>query len=410
MPAFGALSLLIDSLTAALLMVQARFTRRRSTLRLGTAYFYSALTTLPHLLAFPGVFAADPVIGGSASAVWLWCAWHGGFAVCVLRFAIGEDDPLEPRDFTRTLAWTVGIVACVTLVATVGLPWLPTLLDDSKYGRLTAIGLGPVILATTILAALIVVARFRFTSVITLWLSVALLAASLDVALTLLGGGRFSVGWYAARMQSLMTGVCVLFALLSELMREAGRVAAVNSQLEHMVRTDVLTGLCNRRAFELALLSEWRRAQREETPLSVLMVDIDCFKGFNDRYGHPAGDDCLRAVGGVLTDTAFRPADTAARIGGEEFALILPVTEEKGASLVAERLRASVAALLVPHGGSGTGYVTVSVGAATVRPHGPLMDVSQVVREADHALYQAKAAGRNSIRSATPLNRIAASA
>ena len=82
--------------------------------------------------------------------------------------------------------------------------------------------------------------------------------------------------------------------------------------------------MSNRRAFELALAAEWRRAQREQTPLSLLMVDIDCFKSFNDRYGHPAGDACLRAVGRVLSGQAFRPADVAARVGGEEFALILP--------------------------------------------------------------------------------------
>ena len=397
-PAVDAVSLLVDGLTAALLLVQSHLVRRLSMLRLGTAYLFSALITVPHLLAFPGVFAAEPVIGSGASAGWLWCAWHGGFAILVIRFALGRDDALRPGDAARSAVWTTGIVVVLTLAVTAGLPLLARSLGEGRYGLRDAVGTGPAILAVTVVAAVLVVARLRFRTVMSLWLSVALLAATLDVALTLLGGGRFSVGWYAARVQSIMTGICVLFALLSELMREAGRVANVNARLERLVRTDVLTGLANRRAFELSLLAEWRRAQREQTPLSLLMVDIDWFKGFNDRYGHPAGDDCLRAVGSILADQAFRPADIAARVGGEEFALILPVTEEAGALQVAERLRAQVAGLLVPHGGSEMGCVTVSVGAATVRPYGPVIDVSQFVRAADQALYQAKAAGRNAVQ------------
>ena len=397
MPAIGALSLLLDGMTATLLLGQAKFSRRRPALRLGVAYLLSALITVPYLLALPGVVADDPLIGGHAAAAWFWCAWHGGFAVCVIRFVLGANGSLRPGDVGRSACLTLVIAACLIAAAMAGLPWLPASLDIGTDGRLGPTGIGPAALVATCVATWLVTVRLRFRTVLGLWLSVALLAASLGVALTLAGGSSFSAGWYAAQAESLVTGMSVLFALLSELVSESRRVAEANSQLERMVRTDVLTGLCNRRAFDLALSSEWRRAQREQTPLSLLMIDIDCFKGFNDRYGHPAGDACLRAVGRVLSGQAYRPADVAARVGGEEFALILPMTEENGAVQVAERLRASIAGLLVSHAGSDTGYVTVSIGTATMRPYAPLSDMSQIVDDADHALYQAKANGRNTV-------------
>ena len=397
MPAFGAISLLVDGLTAALLFTHARIARQLVPLRLGAAYLFAAMVTIPHLLAYPGVVAAAPIIGTGPTFVWLWTAWHGGFAVCIIRFVLGRPGPLKQGDAMRTFIATSLAIGVLTLVATAGLPWLPTVLRGTDYSALNTTGVGPAVLILTVAAGCLVLARLRCRDVLALWLTVALFAACLDVALTLAGTGRFSLGWYTARMLSLMTAVCVLFALLSEMMREAGRIAEQNTVLEQMLQTDVLTGLANRRAFDLALAAEWRRAQREQTTLSLLIIDIDWFKGFNDRYGHPAGDVCLRAVGQALAGHAYRPADVAARIGGEEFAIILPATEESGARQVAERLRASVADLLLPHEASGIGHVTVSVGAATIRPYASADDTSRLVQDADHALYEAKAAGRNTV-------------
>ncbi len=397
MPAFGAITLLVDGLTAGLLFAQARLSRRRSMLRLGAAYLFAATITVSHLLAFPGAVSASPIIGTGGSAVWLWCAWHGGFAVCIIRFAWGGDGPLKRADIRRSVTCTGLAVAALTGIATAGLPWLPELIRGSDYGGLITTGIGPLVLALMLVAEFLVITRLRCKDVLSLWLTIALLAACLDVELTLSGAGRFTLGWYAARALSLMTGVSVLFGLLSELMREAGRVADANAQLEQMLQTDVLTGLANRRAFEQTLAAEWRRAQREQTAISLLMVDIDWFKGFNDRYGHPAGDGCLRSVGAALAGQAYRPADLPARIGGEEFGIILPVTEEAGAVQVAERLRASVASLGLRHEGSSSGTVTISIGTATIRPYSLNCEASELMDAADHALYQAKALGRNAV-------------
>ena len=126
------------------------------------------------------------------------------------------------------------------------------------------------------------------------------------------------------------------------------------------------------------------------------MIDIDWFKGFNDRYGHPAGDVCLQQVAAALANQVQRPADLATRLGGEEFAVLLPSTEEIGAHQVAERIRAAVAGLNMPHASSALGHLTVSIGVATIRPFGSEHEAAQLVSWADQALYAAKAAGRNS--------------
>ena len=397
LPAFGAMTLVCDLLTGCLLLSQARLAKDRAPLRLGMAYLFSALTLIPHMLAFPGVFAATPVIGGSASAVWLWCAWHGGFALLVLRFLLGRPKRLRAGDIRLGLLGLAVAVSVLACVMTLGLPWLPTILVGSSYGRLNTLGIGPAILGASILAMVLVVAKQRFRDPLSLWLSVSLLAATVDVALTLFGGGRFTLGWYAARSLNLVTGITVLIALLSELVGQAGRVAEVNGQLEQLLRTDVLTGVANRRAFDVAISAEWRRSRREHTALSLLMIDIDLFKGFNDRYGHPAGDACLRQVAQAMDGQVQRPADLAARLGGEEFAVLLPNTEEAGAERVAERIRARVAELGLAHGGSASGHVTVSIGVATGRPLDWSEDAQSLMDAADRALYRAKASGRNTV-------------
>ncbi len=397
LPAFGAMTLVCDLLTGVLLLSQARLAQDRGPLRLGLAYLFSTLTLIPHMLAFPGVFAAAPVIGGSASAVWLWCAWHGGFPLLVAWFLLGRAGRLRSMDIRLAVAGLVVAVGAVTAVMTIGLPWLPTILVGTSYSRLNTLGIGPAILAASGLATLLAAVKGRWRDPLSLWLSVSLLAATADVALTLFGGGRFTLGWYVARSLSLVTGLTVLTALLSELVRQAGRVAEVNGQLEQMLRTDVLTGVANRRAFDTTISAEWRRARREQTPLSLVMIDIDLFKGFNDRYGHPAGDACLRRVAQAIAGQLQRPADLAARLGGEEFVLLLPNTEEAGAIQVAERVRASVAAMGLVHAGSAAGHVTVSMGVATSRPFDWSDETQALVDTADRALYRAKASGRNTV-------------
>lgn len=168
-------------------------------------------------------------------------------------------------------------------------------------------------------------------------------------------------------------------------------------QLTQLAITDGLTALGNRRHFDDVLEKEHARLARNDAELSLIMLDVDHFKRYNDAYGHGRGDDCLRAVAQVIAEAMLRPADLGARYGGEEFACVLPETDAEGARAIAEEIRARVEALRIPHGCSDTSdYVTVSVGVATERcqPGGsPLA----LVEQADRQLYRAKQSGRNQV-------------
>lgn len=160
---------------------------------------------------------------------------------------------------------------------------------------------------------------------------------------------------------------------------------------------DGLTGIANRRFFDTAFSNEWNRHLRSQRHLAVLIADIDDFKAFNDTYGHPQGDTCLKAVGGTFARMLRRAGDLAARYGGEEFVGLLPETDTKQAEILAERIRSSVENLSITHASSGTAkVVTVSIGVAAMVPDsgkGP----AQLLSEADKALYQAKKSGRNRV-------------
>lgn len=173
---------------------------------------------------------------------------------------------------------------------------------------------------------------------------------------------------------------------------------AANERLEAMAHRDALTGLANRRHFDAMLEHEWQAAQRAGTPLSMVMIDVDRFKSFNDRYGHQAGDQCLRAVGRAISGIPNGPGAGSARYGGEEFALLLPGADEITSASLAEQTRALVWALAIPHAGNpeGGGLVSVSLGVATARPSkgGTTADL---MREADSYLYEAKRTGRNRV-------------
>ena len=174
------------------------------------------------------------------------------------------------------------------------------------------------------------------------------------------------------------------------------RLAHLNQELSVLSRTDALTGLANRRAFDQRLAEELSRAARHGVPLALLVVDIDHFKAYNDRYGHPVGDDCLRQVAGILRECAGRPIDLVARLGGEEFAVLLPHQGSADAIQVAERCLRAVEAAAIKHEGSPVApYVTVSVGVA--QSIHPQRDAAALLASADAALYAAKRQGRRSV-------------
>jgi len=179
-------------------------------------------------------------------------------------------------------------------------------------------------------------------------------------------------------------------------------VTEAHDRLALLADTDSLTKLANRRRFDEVLGKEFARSKRTRQPLALLMLDIDHFKDFNDRHGHPAGDECLINVARVLQATAQRANDLAARYGGEEFALILPGIDADTARQFAEQIRQSVESLVIPIDYSSVDKVTVSIGVATTASTAD-NSAESLLQEADKALYQAKNAGRNQTCSAPPI-------
>jgi diguanylate cyclase (GGDEF)-like protein len=221
------------------------------------------------------------------------------------------------------------------------------------------------------------------------------------------------------RRSSILIGwagllICAMFALLA---KKLIRQIIIRDQLDQQLRarsddleqhnvglhvlahTDKLTGIANRLMFDTGLERELKRAQRGDACLSLILLDVDYFKKFNDRYGHPAGDSCLRGVGRVLAEQVIRAGDLAARYGGEEFAVILPNTDRSGAVAVAERIRLEILALAIAHGDAPAGVVSASLGVATVAAgQETQLRPADLIARADARLYEAKRGGRNTVR------------
>lgn len=183
----------------------------------------------------------------------------------------------------------------------------------------------------------------------------------------------------------------------TELLEVTRQLQAANERLQNLSFLDGLTGIANRRHFDQELLQESRRAKREKTSLSLIMLDIDYFKAFNDTYGHLKGDDCLKTAASTLKNTLKRPGDFPARYGGEEFAVVLPNTDDVGASIIAEELRAGIERAGIAHINSlCADYVTVSLGVVTRLPE-QAETPDNLILAADRALYRSKHEGRNRV-------------
>lgn len=204
----------------------------------------------------------------------------------------------------------------------------------------------------------------------------------------------------------IVLGLCLLTTLLTGMLhrelrrrtRAEAEAKAANAELSRLAVTDALTGLANRRLFDAMLNREWRRCARTGCSVSLLMIDADNFKSYNDLYGHLAGDGVLRAVADHLVASVRPLQDLVCRVGGEEFSILLPQTGEVRALRIAETIRMAIAQAAMPHRGRPEGHVTISVGVAQARPSDGTT-ISAFIEAADRALYEGKAGGRNQVRS-----------
>lgn len=220
----------------------------------------------------------------------------------------------------------------------------------------------------------------------------------------LLKQGVFPDKQSAKHYQTLLFDYRKLFSQLKRLVKisdiQQNDLNHLNKQLIRLSQLDPLTGVPNRRRLEEELNREWRRHQRSGIPLSLIMIDIDNFKQYNDYYGHTAGDDCLRKVAQTLSLAVSRPSDFVARYGGEEFICVLPQTNYEGAVAVGQRLCDMIRILKISHVASQVAdHITISLGVATITSPTHKCHLQDVIAAADRCLYNAKDSGRNRLES-----------
>ncbi|QGG56573.1 GGDEF domain-containing protein [Paenibacillus sp. FSL W8-1187] len=462
LPAFIAWFIFADLLTAHLLFSQYRAAGSRATLVLAATYLYSGLIIVPHILTFPGVFSENGLFGaGPQTSVWLWTLWHAGFPIgliaylAVARFERGR----PPGRGSMPLALLAGaasiaLVTALTLVALLAHDHLPILLDESRFTPLLSQGIGPVIWLFSAIALVLLWTLQRGRTVLNLWLTVAMLAFMLDITLTVFAGARYSLGWYLARVNSLVSAFAIICAIIYEVNRLYVRLArhqedllqtqeelhALNDELSRLSQLDGLTGIANRRRFDELLARHLTESRRTGAPFSLLLLDIDFFKAYNDHYGHQQGDRILKQTARLIEDRIAPGPASAARYGGEEFAVLLPGSGSHDAVQAAEAIRRAIEEAAMLHEQSRVApSVTLSIGVASIetgqpreetRPaaaasaagaaaagksgaardsaagaaspdsgegSGATAEAAELIGRADRALYRSKDAGRNRV-------------
>lgn len=404
MPIFATSVTLSEGLTAFLLWTRYRASGRFYFAVIASAYAFTSVTAAVHLTVYPGVFStdtSDPI--QRQTAIWTWLLWRGGFALLVaLSLATRMRPPIEnlKRRFSYGL-FTIGgsialsVALCRTaIVARDGLPSLVASAGSYRHLAPSSAALSVAGICFVALGIHLFVTRLR--TLMDLWLAVALFAGLADVALMLGAGARYSLGWYAARIASMISASALLGMLMYETSRTYSKLADAHRALKDFSVHDGLTGVFNRAYFDERYPREWAQAITSAHPLAVLLVDVDHFKTYNDAFGHLAGDECLRRIAQTLSRGLMHPGDFVARYGGEEFVVVLPACDALTGLATAERLRRSIAELEIAGPASGAPYVTVSIGHASGNARNGLQPET-LLASADAALYQAKTLGRNRV-------------
>ena len=430
-PAYQTAVFLFYALSSLHLFNHFRRTRLIALLHIAAGSLFAASILLVQLFSFP-IWGPTQLVGAtSATTSWLWFFWHLGPAVLTLSYllALGNAASLAVMRPTQSAAPVIarailvalGLTAVATALSTLALPLLPTISHGDDFRALITSGVGTGVLLLTVAVLMLLIWRTRCASTIELCLALALALLALDNVLTLAGGSRLSIGWYAGRAEAAISAAVLLGFYVMDIDRRYARVTEqaqmlsedravlneivteqrdANAALLMLAREDALTGLANRRRFDEQLRQEWLRAYREKQTLTLLMLDVDHFKKYNDHYGHQTGDVCLRTIAGLMQEVGRRPADMSARYGGEEFVMLLPNSDELSGMRAANALLSLLEWQHVEHATAPMGRVTLSIGVATCNPSSNDLNPDELVAAADRALYAAKRGGRNQARAA----------
>lgn len=407
LPMYAMAVILIEGMTAYFLAIQFWFAARLFMAALAGAYGFVVVMVSFQIAVFPGVFSTFGLLEvGPQGAPWLWVIWHAGFPVFVLiallfywhhaRSPVAPNTRSPHRLLGSLLMYGPPVIGLVVAAAVVirGRQ-LPVLIHGESYAQIVDSFLTPLVIILGLVALVASVLVTRVRDLLGLWLSLALLAALGDVVLTLFATERYSVGWYAARVMSLASSSMVLGFLVWEISGLYRRLLDSHRRLEDRVTYDGLTQAYNRGYFTDHLKRTMAEARAQSLSISLLMIDADYFKGYNDHQGHQKGDRCLVAIVGAIKKVLRRTGDCVARYGGEEFVVVLPGATAQTAQMIAEQIHRQIEQAAIPRFDGVSPRVTVSIGIATYDGLTGPMDHEELIRRADAALYRAKHAGRN---------------
>lgn len=400
---YAATTFICEAFTAILLFSQFRNSGQFTFALMSIAYGWVALMAPFQIALLTNTFSNVPVVSSTPDeAAWLWTFWHLGFPIIIaLAMALDGGDPVATRHFKR---WAVFMYAAATVLAlycifAVTFNWMdfPKLISEqTRYSSALSLIVGPLVIMCNLIALCVVVIKGKFANAVYSWLALAMLAATCESIVVIYSGERFSLGWYAARGLNMVSSLAVITALLLETVHLHQTVVLQNRSLKRMATTDGLSGLANRRAFDERIVQEIKRSKRERQPLGLILLDIDHFKRFNDTYGHLNGDLCIKFVSRWLSQFAPRSTDMCARFGGEEFAILLPNTNEADAVELAHQIRRKLSHQSLELDNGEHVIVTASFGVATLIATSE-DDSNELIKIADEALYSAKREGRNRV-------------
>lgn len=386
--------------TAYLLYVQSKLLKDGSLSILACGYSVASLFALAYVIFYPGLFHGtidDEYY--NTSVAWLSLLGHANFSIAVILYSLIYGQIINIKNISpQTLFRSSFLYAILSILFFVygHKSFLPVIIAGNSYHLTASFVLAITLLVLSIIAFTCV---FIFTNLSlrqNLWLSLAVFVHIMEIVYGAVGQTRFSVGWYAARVNQVFSFSIVLGVLTYHLSFLTRKLSEANNKLEEIATMDFLTKICNRRKFIITLDNYWDLAQRDHKPLCLIMIDIDHFKIYNDTFGHLAGDECLIRVAQELKRIFKRHSDIVSRIGGEEFAILLYNVSEKEGKKIAEKIRRSIENLKLQTFSTKQPHVTVSIGCATVMAN-KQVDPTFIIDVADQALYEAKFKGRNKV-------------